>query len=120
MLMTTALAPNGTLRASSASAARLWRSYSNGGERRERWRHGRMPAVVSLAVMRPLALVRQWVWEHSNATEGAAWLIVLRCSAPPDGHARWTLRRLADQAVALELVAAISHETVRQVLKKMR
>jgi transposase len=52
--------------------------------------------------------------------EGEARLIALRCSAPPEGHARWTLRLLADQAVVLELVEAISHETVRQVLKKMR
>src|SRR5512132_2477436 len=51
---------------------------------------------------------------------GEARLIALRCSAPSTGHARWTLRRLADQAVALEIVEAISHETVRQVLKKMR
>jgi hypothetical protein len=51
--------------------------------------------------------------------EGEARLIALRCSAPPAGHARWTLRLLADQAVALEIVTAISHETVRQALKKM-
>jgi transposase len=49
-----------------------------------------------------------------------ARLIALRCSAPPAGHARWTLRLLADQAVALEIVEAISHETVRQALKKTR
>ena len=52
--------------------------------------------------------------------EGEARLIALRCSAPPDGHARWTLRLLADQAMALEIVEAISHETVRQTLKKTR
>lgn len=51
---------------------------------------------------------------------GEARLLALRCSAPPTGHARWTLRLLADQAVALDLVEAISHETVRQTLKKMR
>jgi len=34
------------------------------------------------------------------------------------GHSRWTLRLLADKAVELCLVDAISHETVRQVLKK--
>jgi transposase len=51
--------------------------------------------------------------------EGEARLIALRCSAPPAGHARWTLRLLADQAVALDIVEAISHETVRQTLKKM-
>ena len=33
---------------------------------------------------------------------------------------RGTLRLLADQAVALEIVETISHETVRQALKKMR
>jgi transposase len=52
--------------------------------------------------------------------EGEARLIALRCSAPPAGHARWTLRLLADQAVALDIVEAISHETVRQALKKTR
>jgi hypothetical protein len=52
--------------------------------------------------------------------EGEVRLIALRCSAPPVGHARWTLRLLADHAVALELVETISHETVRQALKKMR
>jgi Homeodomain-like domain len=51
---------------------------------------------------------------------GEARLIALRCSEPPAGHVRWTLRLLADQAVALEIVEAISHETVRQALKKMR
>ena len=52
--------------------------------------------------------------------EGEARLIALRCSAPPAGQARWALRLLADQAVALDIVEAISHETVRQTLKKMR
>jgi transposase len=52
--------------------------------------------------------------------EGEARLIALRCSAPPPGHAHWTLRLLADHAVALEIVETISHETVRQTLKKTR
>lgn len=52
--------------------------------------------------------------------EGEARLIALRCSEPPAGHARWTLRLLADRAVALDIVETISHETVRQALKKMR
>jgi hypothetical protein len=51
---------------------------------------------------------------------GEARLIALRCSAPPAGQARWPLRLLADEAVALDIVEAISHETVRQTLKKMR
>jgi transposase len=52
--------------------------------------------------------------------EGEARLIALRCGEPPAGHARWTLRLLADQAVALDIVETISHETVRQTLKKTR
>ena len=47
-----------------------------------------------------------------------AKLIALRCSEPPAGQAKWTLRLLADKAVELEIVPAICHETVRQVLKK--
>ena len=50
--------------------------------------------------------------------EAEAKLIALRCSDPPAGHASWTLRLLADKAVELEIVPAISHETVRKVLKK--
>ena len=47
-----------------------------------------------------------------------ARLVAVACSAPPEGHARWTLRLLAGQAVELELTESISRETVRQVLKK--
>jgi hypothetical protein len=49
---------------------------------------------------------------------GEAKLIALRTGAPPAGYGQWTLRLLADQLVALEVVDAISHETVRQTLKK--
>lgn len=47
-----------------------------------------------------------------------AKLIALACSKPPAGKARWTLRLLAEQLVELEVVDAVSHETVRQALKK--
>ena len=47
-----------------------------------------------------------------------AHLIALACSAAPEGYARWTMRLLADRMVRLEYVDAVSHETVRQVLKK--
>ena len=52
--------------------------------------------------------------------EKEARLIALGCSAPPKGRARWTLRLLADKLVELEIVDQISHETVRQGLKKTR
>lgn len=45
-----------------------------------------------------------------------ARLIALACSDPPTGKKRWTLRLLAEQMVALEIVPDLSHETVRQVL----
>jgi transposase len=47
-----------------------------------------------------------------------AHLIALTCSQPPEGQARWTLRLLADKMVELEYVDSVSHETIRQVLKK--
>ena len=50
--------------------------------------------------------------------EQEAHLIALACSAPPSGRQRWTMRLLADRLVALEQVAAVSHETVRQVFKQ--
>jgi putative transposase len=48
----------------------------------------------------------------------AAHITSLACSDPPEGHARWSLRLLADKAVELELVDKISHEAVRRMLKK--
>ncbi len=50
--------------------------------------------------------------------EQEAHLVALTCSEAPEGRARWTLRLLADKMVELEYVDNVSHETVRQVLKK--
>ena len=47
-----------------------------------------------------------------------AHLVAVACSSTPEGHTRWTLQLLADQAVKLELTDSISRETVRQILKK--
>ena len=47
-----------------------------------------------------------------------AHLIALACGAPPEGRAAWTLRRLADRLVELEVVDSISPECVRTTLKK--
>jgi transposase len=47
-----------------------------------------------------------------------ARLIALACSAPPEGRREWTMRLLADRLVELEIVDAVSDETVRRVLKK--
>ena len=48
-----------------------------------------------------------------------AHLVALSCSKPPEGRARWTLRLLADSIIELGYVESISHEAVRQTLKKM-
>lgn len=47
-------------------------------------------------------------------------LIALRCSPPELGRSNWTLRLLADKMVALDYVESISHESVRQILKKTK
>ena len=50
--------------------------------------------------------------------DAEAHLIALACSQPPQGHQSWTLRLLANRLVELEHVDSVSHETVRQTLKK--
>ena len=50
--------------------------------------------------------------------EKEARLVALCCSEVPAGRGRWTLRMLADKLMELKIVDNISHETVRQTLKK--
>ena len=47
-----------------------------------------------------------------------AHLIALACGDPPKGHARWSLRLLADKLIELNIADSISYETVRRTLKK--
>ena len=49
-----------------------------------------------------------------------AKIIALRLGRPPAGFANWTLRLWAEQAVTLEIVESVSHETLRRTLKKTR
>ncbi len=51
--------------------------------------------------------------------EQEAKLIAMRLGPPPKGYANWTLRLLARKVVELEIVDAVSYETVRRTLKKM-
>lgn len=91
--------------------------------------------VVALEVSRPtVARVRQRfgterlaaVQRHPPATRPApkvdgeqeAHLVALACSPPPRGRARWSLRLLAARYVVLGYGEPISHEWVRQTLKK--
>ena len=48
--------------------------------------------------------------------EFEARLVALSCAEPPEGHAQWSLRLLADRAVELGHIDSVSHETVRRVL----
>ena len=50
--------------------------------------------------------------------EQEAKIIALRLGQPPKGFSNWTLRLLAEQAVTLEIVESVSHETLRGTLKK--
>lgn len=47
-----------------------------------------------------------------------AKITALACSAAPEGHARWTLRLLADRAVELGFCDHLSHNAVKEILKK--
>jgi transposase len=59
---------------------------------------------------------------HPNLLTGdqEAKIIATRLASPPAGFAHWTLRLLAERVVELEIVDAISYETVRRTLKKTR
>ena len=60
--------------------------------------------------------------EYARTFDGAreARLIALACSDPPTGREHWSLRLLAEHLVRLEVVDAVSHETVRRTLKQTR
>jgi transposase len=68
------------------------------------------------AALRPQPTTRRYERKRDGRAE--AHLIALACGPAPDGQAKWTLRLLADKLVELQHVSSISHETVRQVLKK--
>ncbi len=82
------------------TVSQLRRRYAEGG-----WQHALAEAPRSGGPRR------------FDGSQRAA-LTALACTPAPTGHGRWTLRLLADKAVELCLVDAISHETVGQVLKK--
>lgn len=78
---------------------------------RQRFVEGGLEAALS-----PRPSRRRYLRKLDGA--GGARLVALTCSAPPDGHDRWTLRLLAGRMVALGHVASLSHEAVRAALKK--
>jgi hypothetical protein len=58
-------------------------------------------------------------YERRLDGKAEAHLVAIACGTPPEGRARWTLRLLADRMVGLGYVESVSHEAVRQTLKKM-
>lgn len=50
--------------------------------------------------------------------EAQAKLTALACSEPPPGHARWTIRLLAEHVVERRIVPATHYNTVGRALKK--
>ena len=68
------------------------------------------------AVLNPQPTMR--IYERRLDGKAEAHLVALACGAPPEGRARWTLRLLADRLVGLGCVESVSHEAVRQTLKK--
>lgn len=58
-----------------------------------------------------------------RAEEGSileARLTRIACSTPPEGYSKWTLKMLADEVVAREVLDSIGDRTLRRTLKKTR
>jgi len=68
------------------------------------------------AVIYPGSSKREYVKKIDGDLE--AHLVALCCSDTPAGYSNWSLRLLADKMVELKYIDSISHETVRQILKK--
>ena len=49
-------------------------------------------------------------------TRQEAAIVAMVCSEPPAGHARWTVRLVANEAATRNIVATVGRETVRQLL----
>jgi len=60
------------------------------------------------------------VYKRKADGDFEAHLVALSCSNPPEGHAQWSLRLLADKVVELGYIDNVSHETIRRVLKKTK
>jgi len=61
---------------------------------------------------------RERTYDRKVDGDVEAHIVALSCSKPPKGYAKWSLRLLADKMVELHYIESISHEKVRQVLKK--
>jgi transposase len=107
---------------------------ADAGDEGESWSNDKIASAFEISVRSVVRLRKRFVEEGLEATlnrkvypktrqtkldgEEEAHLIAICCGAPPSGRAKWTLRLLADKLVALKIVDSVSHETIRQTLKK--
>ena len=99
------------------------------------WTDQRLPKRICAAqeqskrsgnVSSPKALKSLWMAGNgrirlgpgSSTATRRAEVIALRLGELPSGYSNWSLRLLAERVVELGFVEAVSHETLRQTLKK--
>lgn len=105
------------------------------GEEGPGWSHARAAEAFDVHVNTVSAVAKKLVEEGLEAAitrkkhrrpgrnaviagDAETTLVALATAKPPQGHAHWTLRLLADRLIQLEVVDSVSHETVRKALKK--
>lgn len=104
------------------------------GEHGEAWTDERIGEALNVGLVTVYRLRQRFVMEGLEAAltpppgpnkghtkldgRQEAHLIALVCGEPPQEQGRWTLRLLADKMVELGHTDTLSHETVRQTLKK--
>ena len=127
------LVGSGTAPARTLTRARILLK-ANQGEGGPAWTDAAIAGALDVHPATVARVRRQWVEAglaaalerkrpdrvYPRTIDGAAEarLIAVACSAPPTGRDRWTLRLLADELVRLEVVPAVSYETVRRTLEQ--
>lgn len=81
-----------------------------------RVRHRFLEGGVDLALNRHPQPPRPQKRKLDGAQE--AQVVAVLCGPVPDGYEQWSLRLVSRRLVELEITDQVSHETVRQVLKK--
>jgi putative transposase len=92
------------------------------------------PQIAKVLPLTPQAIRRLGHRYEQNGLDGALYekqrpgaaevldtnqkqrIIAMVCSDPPEGHARWTVRLVAEEAVKRKLVPGIGRETIRILL----
>jgi transposase len=127
------LVGSGTAPARTLTRARILLK-ANQGEGSPAWTDAAIAGALDVHPATVARVRRQWVEAglaaalerkrpdrvYPRTIDGAAeaHLIAVACSDPPTGRERWTLRLLADELVRLEVVPAVSYETVRRTLQQ--